>query len=632
MTVLKNIAVADIAPNPANPRIDVGDVADLAASILEQGLIEPVVVAPSDSPTGPPWVLIAGHRRLAALKLNGRDDVDALVREDITTVPQQIEAMLVENLQRSDLTAVEESQAYEQLSAFPGYTPARIARATGRSQKLVKERLALRKLPPAIAAKLHSHDITIGEAEVFVEFAGDAAATKRLTAALGTNNWSWAMQAERDARQRAAKKVKAVKALHAAGVTVIDDFEHSTMSLVTSLLDRPDGETWAQFEARAGEWHKDCPHHAAYLRVYGDPQFVCTKPSVHPEHDGDTVESAEHLAEQARREQQSADLAIASDTRLAHVRALLSRKGRFPDATAVLRTAAIDAVRGLYSDEPLRRTVGELLGLDMGPKKNAAKHLEKLLEHAAAAATPVDVARILPGGPGRQQRDPPVRQPARLLHLAARRRERPPVARPARRQRLRGAHLFRASWQNTLDLLDRELEHLQARNVVLQIDVPEAAVRLDGMLRSTAPDPAFPGVRVAFESVHGPLTYATDAYERQYSDGLKGWQANVRAIALGLEALRAVDRYGVSRRGEQYRGWRQLEAGTGSAPTHMTRDRACRLLSELSGVTVTPDESQQSLRARLRSARGAAHPDRNGGDRGLWDQVEQAAAVLGLTS
>jgi hypothetical protein len=118
----------------------------------------------------------------------------------------------------------------------------------------------------------------------------------------------------------------------------------------------------------------------------------------------------------------------------------------------------------------------------------------------------------------------------------------------------RSRYVMRAGWQNTLDLLARELDYLDARHIVIQADFSESDLRVDGMPRSNARAPYHPGVRIAFKSKHGPLTYATDAYEF--------WQHNVRAIGLGLEALRAVDRYGVTRRGEQYTGWKQLGAGT----------------------------------------------------------------------
>lgn len=192
---------------------------------------------------------------------------------------------------------------------------------------------------------------------------------------------------------------------------------------------------------------------------------------------------------------------------------------------------------------------------------------------------------------------------------------------------------FTASWQNTLDVLDRELRHLAARDVVFEVDVTsEADIRLDGMLRSNA-RVATPAARLAFDSIHGPLTYATDRYRGRRRGGgdVRGWQVNLRAIALGLEALRKVDRYGITKRGEQYSGWKALPAGRAMPPSHMTHTEARALIESLSGEDTGLPGGHSEDRA-FRMARAVAHPDRNGGDRTLWDQVEQAATVLGVQS
>lgn len=189
--------------------------------------------------------------------------------------------------------------------------------------------------------------------------------------------------------------------------------------------------------------------------------------------------------------------------------------------------------------------------------------------------------------------------------------------------------VFRAGYRDTLALLRDELRHLEAERVVVQLDVREGDVRLDGMLRADAKVGPFPGVRVAFDSVHGPLMYATDAYENR-GWGLPSWQANLRAIALGLKALRDVDRYGITRRGEQYTGWKALPTGLSMGATHMTTDEAWAVLYAAAEIN---DEAERRILSAdppglLRRARGRAHPDRNGGNRLVWDQVEQAAKVL----
>jgi hypothetical protein len=168
---------------------------------------------------------------------------------------------------------------------------------------------------------------------------------------------------------------------------------------------------------------------------------------------------------------------------------------------------------------------------------------------------------------------------------------------------------FSAPYGRTLELLERELEHLSARNVVLQVALEEKDIRLDGRPRARA-TARHPGVILAFDSKHGPLKYAVDRFWT--------WDDNIRAIALALEALRKVDRYGVVKRGEQYTGWRQLEAHTGVS----SKDEARELLARIGGAH---GETDHEL---VRSALMVAHPDR-GGDAETFQQVQEARKVLG---
>lgn len=154
---------------------------------------------------------------------------------------------------------------------------------------------------------------------------------------------------------------------------------------------------------------------------------------------------------------------------------------------------------------------------------------------------------------------------------------------------------FKAPWSNTLDLLYRELRYLHASNIVIGAFFREGDIRLDGMPRSSAPAPAHPGIEVSFDtSKHGRLVYSTDVCEF--------WQHNVRAVALGLEALRAVDRHGITRRGEQYAGWKQLTSGGPSV------ERGEKLIREHGSV---------------RAALMATHPD-HGGDPAAFADVQAA--------
>lgn len=191
----------------------------------------------------------------------------------------------------------------------------------------------------------------------------------------------------------------------------------------------------------------------------------------------------------------------------------------------------------------------------------------------------------------------------------------------------RGSHLFRSKWQSTLDLLSEETELLGAQLVILQIDVVDREIRRDGMLRANARVGQFPGVRISFDSIHGPLMYATDAYEQQYPHGLPSWQANIRAIGLALEALRAVDRYGVSGRGEQYRGWTAID----SRPAVMTRTQAAEFIAHWAADPRYPADAvsadPQLAAGAHRAAAKRAHPDA-GGDHDTMARLNAARDLL----
>jgi len=200
---------------------------------------------------------------------------------------------------------------------------------------------------------------------------------------------------------------------------------------------------------------------------------------------------------------------------------------------------------------------------------------------------------------------------------------------PADQRRSRWA--FKAGWQSTLTLLGRELDYLDATDFVIEADFTEADLRLDGMPRANARQPVHPGVRVAFGSKFGPLIYSTDSCEF--------WQHNVRSIALGLEALRAVDRYGVTKRGEQYTGWKAIGSGPtpmpGSAP--MTRTQALLTIAHLSAdlpghfdadrdlarYSAKPLEVDRDYRHALRFT----HPD-HGGSPVAFQLLQDAKRVL----
>lgn len=178
---------------------------------------------------------------------------------------------------------------------------------------------------------------------------------------------------------------------------------------------------------------------------------------------------------------------------------------------------------------------------------------------------------------------------------------------------------FSATWSATRELLDRELSYLKARQVTIQIDVTDALIRRDGMLRQGA-KVDYPGVILGFDTKgFGGLSYPCNAFKGGPRE--EGWQQNVRAIALGLEALRKVERYGIANRGQQYAGFRELGSGIISAP--MTEARALELLLEAVDAADDDDGSSWEVSDLFRLAASRHHPD-VGGDEAHFKLLVEA--------
>lgn len=181
---------------------------------------------------------------------------------------------------------------------------------------------------------------------------------------------------------------------------------------------------------------------------------------------------------------------------------------------------------------------------------------------------------------------------------------------------------FDSPWGSTMGLLADELRHLSAREILLQIAITKDDLRLDGWVRANA-YPSHPGVILTFESkkIGRTLSYPCDTFD--------DWKANVRAIALALEALRKVERYGVTRRGEQYQGWAQLPPAGGSSST-MTAQVAARVLVDAARNGTTAEVILRDRDAFLEAYRKAAkrtHPDAGGNVRD-FQVVSEAKGVL----
>lgn len=159
------IAVDTISPNPNQPRsgFDQGSIDSLAASIVAVGLLQPIVVRPE----GEGYVLVAGERRLRAVKQVGLASIAAVIRSESDDGTNLTEA-LVENLQREDLNALEEAAAYKHLLEDFGITHDEIALQVGKSRSAVTNTLRLLQLPAPIQRMLVEGDLSQGHARALL--------------------------------------------------------------------------------------------------------------------------------------------------------------------------------------------------------------------------------------------------------------------------------------------------------------------------------------------------------------------------------------------------------------------------------------------------------------------------------
>ena len=160
------IPVEKIIPNPHQPRsqMDESELQDLAASIRQHGILQPLIVTHDDGAEH--YVLIAGERRLRAAQMVGLDSVPVLIRE--ASDMQRLELALIENVQRADLGALEKAEAYRQLSDEFGLSHEEIGTQVGKSREAITNTLRLLKLPETVRAALSAGQISEGHARALL--------------------------------------------------------------------------------------------------------------------------------------------------------------------------------------------------------------------------------------------------------------------------------------------------------------------------------------------------------------------------------------------------------------------------------------------------------------------------------
>ena len=173
---------------------------------------------------------------------------------------------------------------------------------------------------------------------------------------------------------------------------------------------------------------------------------------------------------------------------------------------------------------------------------------------------------------------------------------------------------FAVAYSKLLDDLERELTAIRAKDIVIQGYWQREQIRNDGWPRS-GQNPSGPGIILSFLKKGKPISMPCDTY--------KQWQQNLRAINLTLTALRAINRYGVTQRDEQYKGFAKLEAPKNTAA------EALQFIVTL--IEWSPDHVKADLEAAYKAAARQAHPDLNGGSHEMFVRLQQHYQTLKKT-
>lgn len=158
------LKIADIRPNPYQPRkvFDEAALQELAASIKERGVFQPILVRKSLKG----YELIAGERRLKASKIAGLKEIPAIILDFNDT--DMMEVSLLENIQREDLSPIEEAQAYEQIIKKLDYTQEELAKRVGKSRVYITNTLRLLKLPLNVQELISKDKLSYGHARALL--------------------------------------------------------------------------------------------------------------------------------------------------------------------------------------------------------------------------------------------------------------------------------------------------------------------------------------------------------------------------------------------------------------------------------------------------------------------------------
>lgn len=182
-TTLINIDIEKIFPHPDNPRKDLGDLSELAESIKARGIMQNLTVVPKGEGE---YTVIIGHRRLSAARMAGLSSVPCVIAN--LSEREQLGTMLLENMQRSDLTAYEQARGF-QLMISLGESVSTIAEKTGMSETTVRRRVKMAELDSETLKEVSSRQLSLSDFDALAKI-DDIETRNDILKDIGTNNFN----------------------------------------------------------------------------------------------------------------------------------------------------------------------------------------------------------------------------------------------------------------------------------------------------------------------------------------------------------------------------------------------------------------------------------------------------------
>lgn len=356
---LVSLPIEDLHPHPRNPRRELGDLAELADSIKTNGVRQPLTVVPHDAfgdhGNHSGYLVVIGHRRAAAAQLAGLTHVPAIV-DAALTAEQQLELMLVENVQRSDLTAIEEADGYQGLLDL-GVDEAAIAARTGRTRATVHARLQLVSLPRKAREAVHTRQATLADADLLArtlarpDVAAHPEVAKKLAEALGTaDNFAFEVKREVDELEMAEATAQLSAELEAQGLRVIDRPAWDSKQIKS--LDYLSDSTELYGPKITPKKHATCPGHVVWVvngwaagKNVPIPNFGCDGWRAHGHHDRTSstpTGPTQTLEERRQVRQNNKDWSAATAVRREWIRVELLKQSRMPIGTMRFLAAVLE--------------------------------------------------------------------------------------------------------------------------------------------------------------------------------------------------------------------------------------------------------------------------------------------------